>query len=155
MPDTIDGNTTTAPADNGDRTSTTGTTGAEDTLFAAPEATVPSLSPPRHFPTTLARTLLDGREWITVTTLMVVDKCDMIGEVARKLTDALRDVRKGQGQMIERIKVLEQQLKDQEIKFESRERQQMLILQAKYGGKKMEEPLFVLSIFCGAPIERN
>jgi hypothetical protein len=73
--------------------------------------------------------------------LEVVDKCDQMGEVARKLTDALRDVRKDRDQMVERIKVLEQQLKDQEIEFENRERQQMLSLEAKYGGKKNEEPL--------------
>jgi hypothetical protein len=141
MPDSIDGNTATTPADNGDRTTTTGTTGAEDALFVAPEATVPSLSLARHLPTALARTPLNGREWVAVTTLMVIDKCDKMGEVARKLTDALRDVRKDRDQMVERINVLEQELKDQAIEFENRERQQMLILEAKYGGKEMQEPL--------------
>jgi hypothetical protein len=73
MPDTIDGNMTTTNADNGDGTTTTGTTGAKDprplgmittmerdtiynvdqnprnadeTLFSAPKATVPPLLAP-------------------------------------------------------------------------------------------------------------
>lgn len=64
-----------------------------------------------------------------------------MGEVARKLMDALRDVRKDRDQMIERIKVLEKRLKGQEIEFENRERQHMMILEGKYGGKKNEESL--------------
>ncbi|KAI5800951.1 hypothetical protein FPQ18DRAFT_301570 [Pyronema domesticum] len=150
MPDTIDSNTTTTNTDNGDGTPTTGTTGAEetralrmmmtmerdtiynvdhgprnadDTLSPANEATVPSLSLARHSPTALARTPLSGRKRVAATSLEVVDKYDQMSEVARKLTDAVCDVRKGRDQMVESIMVLEQQLKDQEIEFENRERQ--------------------------------
>ncbi|KAI5798112.1 hypothetical protein FPQ18DRAFT_385554 [Pyronema domesticum] len=135
MPDNIDGNTTTVNADN---------CPSATPRNAAPKAIVPPVRLTRHLRTALARTPLSGCEWVVVATSPVVDKCDKIGEVARKLTEASRDVRKDQDQMVEciqvleqqlkdqmveRIQVLEQQLKDQMIEVENREREQMLILE--------------------------
>jgi hypothetical protein len=71
----------------------------------------------------------------------VVDERNKMIDAVQMLTDALRHATTEREQLLERAKVLKQQLKDQEIEFGRRKSHQMMLLEATYGGKDKEKPL--------------